>query len=106
MSSLSLRERIPGWTYSVGAGVTEVAPACLHVLTLFPDTRAPLRETVRLAQPLLVFVSIKGKEEAFLLAERMASSVLHPVAQCSIFTEEPRAAVRHLERCSRTRELS
>lgn len=39
------------------------------------------------AQPLLVFVSIKGEEEAFLLGERMASSIPYPVAESGTFTE-------------------
>lgn len=51
----------------------------------FPDSGALLRDSRR-TQPLLVFVSIKGKEEAFLLPERMASKSLHPVAQCCTFT--------------------
>lgn len=72
----------------------------------YPRYQSTLERDARLTKPLLVFVSIKGKEEAFLLRERMASEILHPVAQCCTFTEEQQAELKSSELCCRSHELN
>lgn len=72
----------------------------------FPDSTALLRAIERLTQPLLVFVSIKGKEEAFLLRERLASESRLPVTQCCTLREKQHAELRTSELCRRSHELN
>lgn len=92
IGSLRITDCLSGWY-----GVTEVVSlllTCGHCCHF--QIAQHSWDRLGLTRPLLPFVSIKGKEEALVLAERMASSTPHPVTER--FKHEERDCVAR--RCS------